>query len=78
MRASPNFYASGGTDVSFGAGPRFGNVVAPSTATEAAYGNNAAVQPSAGLHPATPTGLAVWAGVGAFALLVLIYRSLPG
>lgn len=68
-----------GLDVAAGPQARYGSAANPSSATAAAFGESvAASSPAAGLHPGSPGGLALWAGIGGVVFLVLIYRSLPG
>ena len=68
-----------GLDVASGPAARYGNVPAPTSSTEAAFGTaNGPSAPMSALSPANPGGLAFWVGVVGVAGLVLLYRSLPG
>lgn len=73
-----------GLDLGLGAHVKMGNgyssVPHPATATEAAFGPAyTGVQPSssAALVPNDPFGIALWTGIVALGLLVLIRHSLP-
>ena len=66
-----------GIDAMSGPQARYGSASAPTTATEAAFGT-ANAPTGSGLHPGSPGGLALWAGLGGVVFLLLVYRSLPG
>jgi hypothetical protein len=62
------------------ASPQYGTANSYANVTQAAFGPGMSAPvtpPSQTLFPNDPFGIAVWVGIGAVALLVLIRHSLP-
>jgi hypothetical protein len=66
--------------LSGGSAPSYGSVKQPSSVSEAAFGSGgtqSAPTDSSALKPVHGFGVAVWTGVIAIGLLVLVRKSLP-
>jgi len=60
--------------------PSYGTETSYDSVTSQAFGPGVTLPSgsvASSLHPARPTGLAVWTGVAAVVLLVVVRRSLP-
>lgn len=74
----PGLSLGAGAQVRAGSGYSFSDQVAPTTATQAAFGTEMTPASStASLAPTHPAGVVFWAGVAGVAFMLFLYWSLP-